>query len=145
MDHGVQLTDGGDRDTDVELLARRDHRHALGHVAVRGGDRPRTASIVKIGASVRAQVVEVEVVRVLVGDQHGGRTVDGLPLGEAARVHDNDLAVVLDGTQACPNLVTLMAPNLVREPELIRRGQPMRLSTKHQRQSSPGSAERITG
>ena len=59
VDHRVQLADGGDRQAGVELLAGRDDRDPLGTAGSSAGDLGATASIVKTGASVAREVVEV--------------------------------------------------------------------------------------
>ena len=82
VDDRVQLADRRGREADVDLLAGRDDLHPLGHRGVRVGDlgaHRLDGEDRRVGG---AQVADVEVVDVLVGDQHRGRAVDGLPLGE---------------------------------------------------------------
>ncbi len=74
--------------------------------------RAATAAIVSTGADVRRRVAAVVVVGVLVGDQHGVDAVDGLGVGEPARVHHHRRPVVREADAGVPELGQSHAPIL---------------------------------
>ena len=115
MDHRVQLTERGHRDPDVDLLPRRDDLHPLGDRRVLFGDLfpDRLDGVHRRVA--RGQVLDVQVVGVLVRDEYGGRTLDGFPLREGARIQHHDVVVVLDADAGVAELGDPHGPNLVRE------------------------------
>ncbi len=92
----MELTDGPHGDPDVEALLGSHDPHPLQQVrrvlADAGGNRGDGEDRGVAGAQVVGQVV----VGVLVGDEHGSGSVDGLRVGEDTGVEDDHRTLVLD-------------------------------------------------